>query len=33
MKKILVSSNLCFDRYKNINMDVKKDLNNYLIAI
>ncbi len=32
MKKILVSSNLCFDSYENINMDVKKDLNNYLIT-
>ena len=31
MKKILVSSNLCFDRFNNINIDVKKDLNNYLI--
>ncbi len=33
MKKILVSSNLFFDSYKNINIDVKKDLNNYLITI
>ena len=33
MKKILVSSNLCFDKYKNVNIDVKKDLNNYLITI
>lgn len=33
MKKILVSSNLNLDNHKNINIDVKKDLNNYLITI
>ena len=31
MKKILVSSNLNYDNHMNINIDVKKDLNNYLI--
>ena len=31
MKKLLVSSNLCYDHYKNINIDTKQDLNNYLI--
>ena len=33
MKKILVSSNLNLDNHKNINIDIKKDLNNYLITI
>ena len=31
MKKLLISSNLCYDHYKNINIDTKQDLNNYLI--
>ena len=31
MKKILVSSNLHYDNHMNINIDVKKDLNSYLI--